>query len=66
MIGDDRLLKMGEVLEIVAVGETQLRQMIAEGRFPKGVWIGVRSVRWRASDVQRWIDELQVVEGAVR
>jgi prophage regulatory protein len=54
----DRLLKIDEVLELVAVGKTKLYRMLKDGEFPPAVRLGSRSVAWRRSDVERWISEL--------
>jgi prophage regulatory protein len=56
----DRLLKIDEVLELVAVGKTKLYRMLKDGEFPPAVRLGSRSrsVAWRQSDVERWISEL--------
>lgn len=50
------LLRREEVLEIVAIGKTQLYKMMAMGEFPRSVRIGPNLVRWRIQEVREWID----------
>jgi prophage regulatory protein len=60
----DRFLRMPEVLEKIAFGESMLNEMIAEGTFPKPARIGARAVRWSENEVDKWIaDRLAEREG---
>ena len=55
----DRLLRLADVEERVALKRTAIYRYISRGVFPKPVRMGPRSSRWRESDVQGWIDGLQ-------
>ena len=55
----NRLLSVKEVLSIVGCSRSSLYTKIADGQFPAPVAIGHRSVRWRETDLQEWIDALQ-------
>ena len=52
------LLRRREVEALIGFAKSQIYAMIAEGRFPSPVRIGTKAVRWRAADVQGWIDSL--------
>lgn len=45
------LMRVDEVLEILKIGKTSLYRGIQEGRYPKPLKLGLRTARWRASDV---------------
>lgn len=62
---DDRLLRMREVLQLTALGETKLREMIEAGEFPRAKQVGPRAVRWRLADVEAWIEGLPDATGVV-
>jgi Predicted transcriptional regulator len=57
--GQERLLRIGEVENLVGLKKTKLYGLITEGRFPAAIHLGTRSVRWKLSDIQSWIDGLQ-------
>ena len=52
----DRLLNGREVLGILGVSRATLFRMIRQGRFPKGIQVSDRAVRWRESVVNEYID----------
>ena len=52
-----RVLKVPQVLEQTGLGRSSLFQAVQEGRFPKQVKIGPRSVGWVEDEVQEWIKE---------
>lgn len=54
----DRILRRHEVQRLVGVGSTKLYELIREGRFPPPVRLTGRTVGWRESEVQAWIDSL--------
>ncbi len=51
----DRLIKTEEIAKIVDVSRTKLHELRTLGHLPKPVKFG-RSLRWRLSDIYRWID----------
>jgi prophage regulatory protein len=56
---DERLLKIGEVMKLTGLGRTAIWELERRGEFPKRVKLSTRgrAVRWRASEVARWIAE---------
>lgn len=52
----DALLRKQEVLRRADLSHSSLYALMAEGRFPRPVRIGARSVRWVESEVQDFID----------
>ena len=62
---EDRLLRIGEVCRLTALGETKLREMVDTGKFPRAKQVGSRAVRWLRSDVEAWISSLPDATGVV-
>ena len=54
----DRLLSLPEVLELTGVGKTKVYMDVKSGVFPAPVKVGVKSVRWRASELAEWMAAL--------
>lgn len=52
----DRLMKRGEVAELIGLSTSSFDRMTAGGKTPKPVSIAGASVRFRASDIARWIE----------
>jgi excisionase family DNA binding protein len=53
----NELLTVHQVAEIVNASPTSIRRWSRSGRFPPAVRLGENLIRWRLSDVQRWIEE---------
>lgn len=60
----DRLLRLAEVRERVALGSSTIYRRISEGTFPRPVQLGPNVVRWKASAIDQWIQELPETTGA--
>lgn len=54
----DRLMRMGEILEMLGISESTWRRMMDDGRCPKPIYIAPRSPRWWHSDIMKWIESL--------
>ena len=52
----DQILKRPRVQELTSLPVSTLYAWVAQGRFPAPVRLGLRSVGWRRSDVQGWLD----------
>ncbi|WP_339853313.1 helix-turn-helix transcriptional regulator [Roseovarius nubinhibens] len=55
---NERLLKRREVEEITGFSRTTIYRLMAEGVFPRPLRTGENSVRWRQSDLQKWMNAL--------
>ena len=53
----EKLLPIGSVCESTGMRRSYIYDHMQKGDFPRSVRIGPRSVRWKLSDVQRWIAE---------
>lgn len=54
----ESLLRLPEVEAIVGLKKSKLYTLIQEGGFPQPVKLGTRSVRWKASSIYGWIENL--------
>jgi len=54
----DRLLNLKEVTDRVGIGKTALYEWMGEGKFPRPCAVGRRAVRWRESEIDKWIASL--------
>jgi len=59
---NDRLLKINEVKSIISMGDSWIYEKMNKGEFPKPIKLSSRCVRWRQSDVNRWIAEQSPLE----
>lgn len=51
----DRLIKLPEVMEMVAMGRSTIYDRVAAGTFPAPLELGPGSVAWIHAEVQAWI-----------
>ncbi|WP_330997897.1 helix-turn-helix transcriptional regulator [Gluconobacter oxydans] len=54
----DQLLTAQEVADKLRTTPSNLYRKIKAGRFPAPIQLSVRCVRWRESDVARWLNSL--------
>ena len=57
MTNEDRLLRLRDVCEIVAVGRSTIWRWVRAGTFPEPIRVGGSAVRWRLSTIQKWMAE---------
>jgi len=53
----DRIIRLSTVIALTGIPRSSLYRLIGEGKFPRQVPLSKRSVGWRESLVQRWIDD---------
>ena len=56
---DESLLRLPEVEAVVGMKKSKIYSLLQEGQFPAPVRLGPRSVRWKSTDVEAWIDGLE-------
>lgn len=54
----DRFLKLKEVMARTSLGSSTIYRRMKEGTFPRPKQLSEACVRWRESDIERWMDEL--------
>ena len=55
----ESLLRLPEVEAVVGLKKSKIYSLLQEGQFPAPVKLDPRSVRWRASAILKWIDNLE-------
>lgn len=53
------VLRRPEVEKRVQLSTATIYRMIAEGKFPKQIRLGARSVGWLESDINDWLNDLK-------
>lgn len=51
----DALLRLAEVEKLAGIKRTCIRRLELAGAFPRRITLGPRCVRWRKSEVLRWV-----------
>jgi prophage regulatory protein len=54
---DLKIIKLPKVMEMTSFSVASIYRLCAEGKFPKKIKIGARSVGWRESDIVEYIEE---------
>jgi prophage regulatory protein len=55
--GTMQLLNLKDVRSITKLGRTTIYRWMDQGKFPKPIKLSDASIRWRESDLERWIAE---------
>lgn len=58
IMANDRLLRIGEVIERTGLARVTIHRLRKKGEFPEPLRAGGRAVRWRESEIQGWMDSL--------
>jgi len=53
----DKVLRLPEVIRSTGLARSTIYKLIAEKNFPKQIPLGVKSVGWLESDIEKWIQE---------
>ena len=60
----ERLLTRAQVCDVVGLRKSEIYRRIRAGRFPAPPRVGQRAVRWRQSEIYRWLESLERAESA--
>lgn len=58
----ERLLRLRTVELKCEMGRSTIYRKMAEGTFPRQIRVNVNTVRWRESDIDKWIASLPFVD----
>ena len=59
----DRLMTVKELGELLGLDRVTIYRLRKEGRFPRPLQLGPRTIRWRQSQIQEWIANPPEIEG---
>ncbi|MDX0946212.1 AlpA family phage regulatory protein [Sinorhizobium medicae] len=54
----DRLLKLREVMSMTSLGSSTIYRRMKAGKFPQPKQLSEACVRWRESEIEKWMREL--------
>jgi prophage regulatory protein len=57
-----KILRLSGVIDSIGLSRSTIYKFIAEGEFPAPVRLGARSVGWRQSDVDAWLEAREQVQ----
>ena len=52
----DRLLRRRQVEEMTTLSRSSIYRLMEDGDFPRPVRVGTNAIRWRWSDITRWLE----------
>jgi predicted DNA-binding transcriptional regulator AlpA len=55
LMADDRLVREAERKHITSISRSRAWTLERQGRFPKRITLGSRSVCWRLSELKAWV-----------
>lgn len=55
-VNGDRVLRLREVLKITGLSRSSIYLQMKDGNFPQKICLGGRSVGWKESDINAWIE----------
>ena len=57
------ILRLPDVRRATGISKATLYRLVKGGRFPRPVQLGARCVGWRASEIERWLEERPPARG---
>ena len=57
-LGDDKLIRIADVVELTTLSKSCINLWVAQGRFVKPIALSPTVKAWRLKDVQDWINAL--------
>ena len=52
-----RLLRLPDVMDRTGLPKSTIYMRMSQGRFPKSIVLGFRTVAWLEADIEAWIEE---------
>lgn len=59
----DRMLRRTEVQALTGLSQSTIYRLMREGKFPVGVKVGPKAVRWRESTINEFLNSCPPAEG---
>ena len=61
---NDRMLKIGEVLELAGLSKPSVYRRMKDSNFPQPKAMGPRAVGWSETEVRQWLSDRPTKEGS--
>ena len=52
-----KILRRKDVETMIGLSRSTIYKLMSQGTFPKAIHLGPRTVGWRMSDIEDWIDQ---------
>jgi predicted DNA-binding transcriptional regulator AlpA len=59
-----RFIPKRELCSMLGISRASLERGVAEGRIPRPYKLGLRTVRWRSDEIERYLNELPCMDDA--
>lgn len=53
----DRLIRLKELIKMIGLSRSTVYKLLSEDKFPKRIRLTQRTVVWRLSEIETWIEE---------
>lgn len=60
-----KVLRLKSVQDTTGLSRSSIYLMMRDGRFPKSISLGARSIGWLESDIQSWIESRMSMKAGV-
>jgi prophage regulatory protein len=61
-----KFLKLTEVMALTGLSRSSVYLAISEGKFPRQVSLGVRSVAWVSNEIEDWMENCVSNRGSIQ
>ena len=58
----DRLVRLRELVKLLSISRANVYRLMKKGKFPQSIKLTERTVVWRLSELEAWIQERSVVQ----
>lgn len=56
-----KIIRFPELIELIGLSRARIYQLMADDLFPKQIKLSARAIGWKQEDIQKWLDEREVV-----
>jgi prophage regulatory protein len=61
-----KFIKLTDVMKLTGLSRSSIYLAISEGKFPKQVSLGVRSVAWVSNEIEDWMESCIANRGSIQ
>jgi len=56
----DRLVRLRELVKLLSISRANVYRLMKIGKFPQSIKLAERTVAWRLSEIETWVQERDV------
>jgi len=53
----DRLVRLRELVKLLSISRANVYRLMKMGKFPQSIKLAERTVAWRLSEIETWVQE---------